>query len=181
MMMNETLARRYAQAVFQLANERGAVQRAGKDLHTLADAVYGEPAAKEFFLSPIIDRKEKIRLFAVALSGKADEIALNTLLLLVRKRRESLLPQLVRQFDALAQQARGAEPLLITSARELSKEELRSMTARLERVYGKTFEVKQRVDPKLIGGVRVTMGDQRVDGSIEGRLQELSRTLFAKN
>lgn len=180
-MANETLARRYAAAVFQLAGDRREVEAVGRDLHTLGDAVYDDAATKEFFLSPVIDRKEKERVLTEAFAGKAHDVALNTLLLLVRKRREALLGEIVRQYDALEMQARGAEPLTVTSAKQLSGEELRAMVSRLETMYGKKFDVTQNVDPNLIGGVRIMMGDRRIDGSIEGRLAELSRTLFAKN
>ena len=129
----------------------------------------------------MIERSEKERVLAGAFAGKAHDVALHTVLLLVRKRRESLLAEIVRQYDALEMQARGAEPLTITSAKELSGDALRTLVGRLETVYGKRFDVTQRVDPALIGGVRIMMGDRRIDGSVEGRLEELSRTLFAQN
>ena len=135
---------------------------------------------KEFFLSPVIDRKEKEKLLLATFSGKVNEIALNALLLLVRKRREALLAEIVRQYDVLQMQARGAEPLTIATAKPLSDQDLHALVARLESVYGKKFDVAQRMDPSLIGGVRIMMGDRRIDGSVEGRLEELSRTLFAQ-
>jgi F-type H+-transporting ATPase subunit delta len=180
-MANETVARRYALAVFQLAGDQNAIDTTGKDLRVISGAIYEDEQTKGFFLSPVIDRKEKERVLSAAFSGKANDVALHTLLLLVRKRREALLGEIVRQYDALEMEARGAEPLTITSAKELSSEELRAMVARLESLYGKKFEVTQKVDPSLIGGVRIMMGDRRIDGSVEGRLQELTRTLFAKN
>lgn len=180
-MANETVARRYALAVFQLAGEASAVDTVARDLHVIADAIYEDPTTKGFFLSPVIDRKEKERILAGAFSGKASDVALHTLLLLVRKRREALLAEIVRQYDALQMQARGEEPLTVTSAKELSGTQLRSLVERLERVYGKKFSVTQTVQPDLIGGVRIMMGDRRIDGSVEGRLEELTRTLFAKN
>jgi F-type H+-transporting ATPase subunit delta len=180
-MANETVARRYALAVFQLAEQGRVVDAVGRDLHALSDAIHDDQAAKGFFLSPVINRKEKERLFAQAFAGKVHDVALHTVLLLVRKRREALLVEIVRQYDALQLQARGEEPLTITSAKQLSASELRTLVDRLEKIYGKKFNVSQAVQPNLIGGVRITMGDRRIDGSVEGRLEELTRTLFAKN
>lgn len=180
-MANETVARRYATAVFRLASDNNAVGRVGKDLRTIATAIFEDETTKGFYLSPVIDRKEKERVLVEAFKGKADDVALHTVLLLVRKRRETLLREIVAQYETLEMQERGAEPLLVTSARPLSADELRALVSRPETMYGKKFDVRQRVDESLIGGVRIMMGDRRIDGSVEGRLEELTRTLFAKN
>lgn len=180
-MANETVARRYAMAVFQLADEAHAIDAVGGDLHALSGAIYQDATTKEFFLSPVIDRKAKQRVLASAFSGKAHDLALHTVLLLVRKRREALLAEIVRQYDALQLQARGEELLTVSSAKELSQSELRSLVERIEKIYGKKFSATQSVQPDLIGGVRIMMGDRRIDGTVEGRLEELTRTLFAKN
>ena len=65
----------------------------------------------------------------------------------------------------------------MTSARPLERHEYVELVAKLERAYGKKFEVTQEVDPKLIGGVRLMMGDRRIDASIAGRLDSLAREL----
>lgn len=179
-MANETVARRYAAAVFQLADEQHAIDAVGSDLHALDNAIHDDQTTKGFFLSPVIDRKQKERVLESAFAGKTHELAMHTVLLLVRKRREALLHEIVQQYDALQLQARGEEPLTITSAKELSANELRSLVDRLEKLYGKKFSVTQTVQPNLIGGVRIMMGDRRIDGTVEGRLEELSRTLFAR-
>ncbi|MHB1549730.1 MAG: ATP synthase F1 subunit delta [Vulcanimicrobiaceae bacterium] len=180
-MASETVARRYAAAAFELAAERAVVEDVAKDLHALAGAIYADESAKAFFLSPVLARKEKIRVLSEAFAGRADDVAVNLVLLLVRKRREALLREIVAQYDLLELASRGAERLTVTSAKELAPERLRAMVERLERIYLKKFDVTQTVDPRLIGGVRITMGDRRIDGSVAGRLDELSRTLFARN
>ncbi|MHB8177591.1 MAG: ATP synthase F1 subunit delta [Vulcanimicrobiaceae bacterium] len=178
-MVSEKLARRYATGTFTLARERGVVERVGSDLHTLRDAITSRPDSEAFFLSPTIDRREKERILAATFDGRVDDVALHTLLLLVRKRREAILRALVTQYDALALHARGVEPLLVTTARELAPFELSDLVARLEQTYGKRFEAQQYTDPSLIGGICITMGDRVIDGSIAGRFDDLARNLFA--
>lgn len=180
-MPNETLARRYANAVFSVAQERSKVERVGDDLQTLAEAIGSNEETSRFFTAPIVDRYQKEAAIAKAFDGKVDEVALHALLLLVRKHRETLLGELLAQYRALQMQARGAEALTVTSARPLADGELRALVERLEKIYGKKFDATATVDPSAIGGVRITMGDRRVDGTVAGRLEELTRALFATN
>jgi F-type H+-transporting ATPase subunit delta len=135
-MANETLARRYATAVFQLAVEAGAVKQVGHDLHTFVAA-----------------------------------------LVLVQKRREALAPEIVAQFDVLEREARGAQTLRVTTARPLGQAELDAIVAKLGAAFKTPLEVTQTVDPELIGGVQLTVGDKRIDGTIAGRLDDLARML----
>ncbi len=100
---------------------------------------------------------------------------------MVRKRRESLFGETIDEYRKLQLAARGEEPIVVTSAKPLSAEELAATVARLETIYGKKFQVKQVVDPNAIGGVRILMGDRRVDGTVAGRLDTLARSLFARN
>jgi F-type H+-transporting ATPase subunit delta len=180
-MANETLARRYATAVFALATDQNAVARVSEDLDAIVKAIEENALTKGFFVAPIIDRKEKERVLLATFEGKVHDVALHTLLLLVRKRRETLLSALVAEYRKIEMHARGAEPLTIATAKELPQNELHAMVERLERIYGKKFDVNVRIDPSLIGGVRITMGDRRIDGTVAGRLEELARTLFAHN
>jgi F-type H+-transporting ATPase subunit delta len=180
-MANETLARRYAAAIFSLARENDAVDRIGEDLERISSSIERDELTREFFIAPVIARETKERVLTASFGGRADEVALHSVLLLVRKRRESLLPTIVSEYRKMQLQARGEEPLLVTTARELDFNELRAMVERLERLYAKKFEVRQVVDPNVIGGVRILMGDRRIDATVSGRLENLARSLFATN
>jgi F-type H+-transporting ATPase subunit delta len=180
-MPNETLARRYATAVFTLASDAGSVDSVGSELAMILRTIHSDPAILQYFTSPVVNRVEKEQTLLESLRGKVGDVPLHTLLLLVRKRRESLLEELVTEYDKLARAARGVEPLVVTTARELSDGDVRALVGRLERTYGKKFEASVTVDPSLIGGVRVGIGDRMIDGSVAGRLEELTRTLFGSN
>ena len=178
-MANETLARRYATAVFSLATDAHAVEATGRELSQITSAIGSDAAIKEFFLSPVVARTDKEAALTKAFGGKVGDIALHTVLLLVRKRRESLLDELLTEYRKLELSARGVEPLVLTTAQDLSEADVRKTVERLEQIYGRKFEASVRCDPSLIGGVRVAMGDRVIDGSVSGRLEELTRTLFS--
>ena len=177
-MISETLARRYASAIFSTAKDAGAIDQVGAALRQIMSALSADEKVAQFYYAPIIDRAEKQKVLREAFEGKVPDIALHTVLLLVRKRREVLLSAIVEQYDRMAMAERGFESLVVTTARRLSDEQAKRLIARLENHYGKKFEVEQRVDEHLIGGIRITMGDRTIDGTVEGRLSELSRSLF---
>jgi F-type H+-transporting ATPase subunit delta len=179
-MTSGTIARRYATAIFMLARDAGALERIARDLRGILAAIEANPEVLHFFVSPIVNRAEKAALLERSFDERVDRIALNALLLLVRKRRERLLTQIVAAYEKLVLAERNREPLDVISARPLAPGELQQMVARLANVYGKQFEVSTSVDATLLGGVRLAMGDRYVDGSISGRLEELARDLFAK-
>jgi F-type H+-transporting ATPase subunit delta len=179
--INETLAGRYASAIFSLASAAGSGDQVGSDLEAIGRTLDESALAHDFFVAPVIARQDKERVLVAAFEGRVNEIALHTLLLLIRKRREALLPAIVEEYKKLQLQARGAERLWITSARRLDPAELRSIVAPLQQLYDKQFEVHQTVNPNLIGGARILIGDRRIDGTVSGRLDALARTLYAEN
>ena len=178
-MVNRTLARRYAIAAIGVAGERGAVERVGGDLAAIAQAIGAHGLVHDFFVAPVIERREKERVLTQVFENRVDPVALHTLLLLVRKRREALLGAIVEEYLALERAARGAESLAIESARALDDAEYRALVEKLERLYGKKFEVTRRVNADLIGGLRLLLGDRRIDATVAGSLDALARQLHS--
>jgi F-type H+-transporting ATPase subunit delta len=169
--------RRYAIAIAALAREQDAVERVSADLQAILGVIGASKRIREFFESPVIDRPAKERALAEVFEGKVHPIALHALLLLVRKRRETFLSAIVSEYLALEREARGIEKLKLETARELDPAEYDRLVAQLERLYSKKFEVTHVVDRSLIGGLRIMMGDRRIDASISGRLDSLAREL----
>jgi len=176
-MQNQTVARRYATAIFNLARDAGRIDRVGADLRSATNAIYGKDDVRRFFLSPVFGRDQKLELLARAFDGKLDDIARNTILLLVRKRREALLGEIASEYERLALESAGKEPLEIVSARALDQSEIDEIVARLGRSSGKRYDVRTRTDAALLGGVRLTTSDRRVDGSLAARIDDLAREL----
>src|SRR5579862_4220233 len=107
-MVNEVLARRYANAVWSLAAERGIADRVGSDLASMAKAIGESGTLHDFFVAPIVQRSEKERVLARSFENNVDPVALHTVLLLVRRRRETLLWAIVAAYETLAREARNA-------------------------------------------------------------------------
>ncbi len=176
-MQNEGVARRYATAIFALAKERGKIEEVGRDLRAAADAIGGNDDLRRFFTSPVIDRDQKLKVVGDAFAG-LEELALHSILLLIRKRREALLGPIVGEYEKLALAESGRELLEIKSAQRLPAVEVERIVARLSKLYHKAFEVRQTVDPALLGGVRIRIGHRLIDGTISGRLDEFARELY---
>ncbi|MBV9232639.1 MAG: ATP synthase F1 subunit delta [Candidatus Eremiobacteraeota bacterium] len=176
-MVNQKLARRYAVAIAMLAGERNVAQRVGEDLGFLSEALMQPGMIRDFFVAPVIARPDKERVLGQIFDGKVDPVALHALLLLVRKRRESFLPAILEQYLELQRTAAGRQRVTLESARRLEPSEYHDLVRRLEQICGKTFEVAEAVNPELIAGIRLIMGDRRIDGSVAGRLEALAREL----
>jgi len=179
-MANEKAARRYAAAIFSLARDAKLEARIGEELEGVSKAIEGDAALRGFFVSPVLARELKERALLAAFGSRVHEIVARAVVLLVRKRREALLGEIVRQYHAIERAARGGEPLTVTTAHPLSAPELDALVKQLEHRFNKKFDVETNVDPHAIGGVRVMMGDRLIDATVAGRLEDLARNLFAQ-
>lgn len=178
-MLKETIAKRYSAALYALAIDAGSAPAISAELDSFVAALHQDSDLATFFASPVIERDLKIQILERALASRISELALHFLILLVRKRREGLLDTIARQLHALLDATAGREAADIAAPAALSAAQLAELARRLSSVYGRTIIPKQKVEPELLGGLVVQVGDRYVDASVAGKLEELRRHLLA--
>lgn len=176
---NADVGRRYAQALFELADQANALDAAEADLKTLV-AVHRQSAdLRRLLEAPGYGADDKARgLEAVAAAAGVNPLTRKFLGLLARNRRASALPAVATAFAQLAAERRGTVNAQVTSAVPLSETQLAAVVAELSRTLGgKTPELETRVDPAILGGLKVRVGSRLYDASLKSRLDSMKVAL----
>jgi F-type H+-transporting ATPase subunit delta len=173
-----SLAGRYASALFDLASEAGTVTAVESDLDRLAEALHESAELRALIRNPEVSREQIARVMSgmAAYLGLAD-LTKNFLGVLAENRRIGDLPAMIRAFHAIAAAQRGEVTAEVASAHALTDEQLATLEQKLRAREGRTVKLKTRVDPDLLGGLVVTVGSQRIDGSIRTRLNSLAQAM----
>lgn len=176
--LSQSIAGRYAQAVFDLAKESGTLDQLAGDLNTLGAALDDSADLREVIASPVLSRDQQGRAIA-ALADKAgfNTTLANTLRLMAQNRRLFVLPQLVARLQALIAEERGELTADVTSAVALSDDQKKRLTATLSEKSGKKVKLNARVDEGLIGGMIVKLGSQMIDSSVRSKLASLQNAM----
>jgi F-type H+-transporting ATPase subunit delta len=168
------VAGRYAAALFDLANEQGAVAEVERDLDRFAALVAESSDLERLVRSPIFQADEQIRaVSAVAEAAGIGGLALNFILLSARNRRLFAVLDMVRAFKALAAEARGEVTAEVVSAEPLGDAHAAALKQALRDHVGKEVSLAAKVDPALIGGLVVKLGSRMIDTSLRTRLNAL--------
>lgn len=174
-MRPSTTARRYAEAAFQVARDDGDIDAWISGLQG-ANEVLQRPVVRAYFDDPNAAREEKVDALPRMFPDLRPHV-LNLLRILTVRHRTHLVPGILAEFERLVREERGVLEAWVTVARPLSDEEQTEITQRLSDATGKQVEIQSRVDPAIIGGLVVRVGDRLIDASISGRLQRLRQEL----
>jgi F-type H+-transporting ATPase subunit delta len=178
--VSEAAARVYAKAIFELGLAGGTLAAIGEDLHAVQDALNGlEGDLRTFFNLPQLRRDDKRRIINMAFAGKVGRPVMGLLNVLVEKRREPLFDKIVGQFDTLLDRHQGRLQVQVTTARKLDDDLADALRRAIEQRTSKTVVLHERVDPEVIGGVKVNVGDRVIDGTVRRTLQDMRRSLAA--
>jgi F-type H+-transporting ATPase subunit delta len=178
MALTRATARRYAEAAFEIAERDGAMAR-WLAAFEVAEARLAGPEATRLLASPAIPAEDRERLLDRLLGEAVSGPPRNLLALLVRRGRFELLPAVSGEFRRLYRLREGIVEAIVTSAAPIDATEVRALEERLTAAAGARVELSLRVDPTLIGGLQVRLGDRLIDGSVRGRLERLRASLSA--
>ena len=179
-MLNVQLARKYSNAIFEIAQEEGKLEAYGEELKSVREGLESVPQAIAFLSNPQIETKTKKELLRKLFDGELSKNVYHFLLLLVDKRRFALLGAIEDEYHALSNKARGILIADVTTASPASAAQQKSIREKLAKVTGKKVELRLHENAALIGGVVVRIGDRRIDGSVAGRLETMRKELLVK-
>ena len=176
MALARSTARRYAEAAFEIA-ERDDSMEAWLAAFAVADERLTDPDVMRLLSNPSIAVASRTEALDRIVGDKVGGPQRNLLALMVRRGRFDLLPGVIREFGRLYRLRESIVEASVTSAAALDTAEIEALQARLVAITGQRVELSTEVDPDLLGGVKVRVGDQLIDGSVRGRLERLRTEL----
>ena len=170
-----TIARPYAEALFKA--QTSDLSATGQWLGELA-ALSAQPQLLQFAENPNVQPAQVLELMAGLVRSPLPEAGKNFLRLLIENGRLKALPEIAAQFHALNNAVEGSADALVLSAFPIAPDALRDLTATLERRFNRRLAVTVELDPSLIGGIRVVVGDEVLDASVKARLEQMKTALL---
>ena len=177
-MLVSPVARVYAEALFSIARERSQVDEIGQELHEFLKLTRDEPSIARFLESPVIEVSEKVKHLRDALKGRVLDTVADFLCLLVEKRRANALRLIAEAYRSMADDEAGRERVSVTTATELDPAQRRQIEEMLATKLQKRIAVEERIEPSLLGGAVIAIGDKVYDGSIRNRLNQFRKQIM---
>jgi F-type H+-transporting ATPase subunit delta len=174
MAKRDSAPRRYAEAAFQLATRDDSIETWRRELEQAAAMTDGQ--LMDVLANPALRLDQRLKA-ADGVLAKLGQPVRNLIFLLVRRRRIEQLPRVVAEFIRLDDRRQGITHATATSAAPLTDSETKALTARLEQMTGGRVDLATDIDPDLLGGLVVRVGDRLIDGSVRGRLERLRNQL----
>ena len=169
---------RYANALFQLSKEAKVVDSVSKDLQHLKNIINNDEKFLSLVKNPSVSKSEKNSVFnAIAKKIELSKLTSNFIGVIIRKNRVNYLLDIINSFENLIASLRGEKSAVITSATELSDAEVKDIKIKLKEKFDSDFIIDVKIDPRLIGGLKIQVGSQMIDSSIKNQLQLLKEKM----
>jgi len=177
-MRNSTIARNYAETLLELAGKAGDLRGWGAMLNDVANAMEQDATLRLFLESPRVAAAKKNEVLSTAFQDRMPRLFVRYLQSLVTHRRQMLIPEIAREYMDLVDEREGRLHARVTVAREADGETQGMIKAQLSRLFAKDVVPNFSVDPSIMGGVVVHVGDTVLDGSVRKRLASLRRRML---
>ena len=177
-MRDETVARNYAETLFELASRNESIQEYGDALGMVAGLLEDDSRFRTFVETPRIDDETKKDVIRKVFRDKAPKQVINFVLITIDKRRQTLLREISAEYLLLLDDHLGREHVEVTVARPLDDTTANVVSERLSKMLGKQAIPHIRVKPEILGGLIVRTGDMIYDRSVRRRLEDLRRRLL---
>lgn len=176
-MLNKSVARRYAEAFFSIAQESGKVDEYQQEMELVVRTVDESELLKEYFAHLLIPAKEKKEVLNKLFAGQISRNTMNFVSMIIDKKRESYLALITDQYIDMADEQRNILKAEMYSAHDISENDVQDLAQRLSASTGKTVQLKPLVDPSLLGGIKVRIGDQIIDATVAKKLAMLKNQM----
>lgn len=177
-MMNSAVAKRYGQALLQLAQEHNTVEKYQEELQLAVDTITGSPELDHVWNGKEFDNETKIKVVKEVFTGKVSAHIVNLLCIVISKGRESYLADILAMYKVYADEVRNVAYAEVVSAFELTDEQNEALKQALAQKTGKDIKLSVTVDKSLLGGMKVKFGDTVYDGTAIARLNGLRQSLL---
>ena len=171
-----TIARPYAEAIFKLALQEHTFSR-WSDLLEFIGPVAEDPDMRQLITNPRLTQAELERIFLSICEGRVDDQARNLIALLVHNGRLAILPEIRLAYEKLKEEHEGVLEALVYSAFPLEPAELEGIAQQMGVRFKQQVRVTAKLDPSLIGGVKISVGDVVIDASVRGQLENMAVAL----
>lgn len=175
--MAQLAAKTYAQALFEVAMETKHIDDFGKELRFVLDAFKEHTTFYELYKTPQISNEEKKEIIEGVFKGQLSTEVMNFLKILVDKRRTAIFEYIAKAYEKLANEHNNMVEALAITTIPLKSEEQAKLIAKLTGMTGKKVQLKNEIDPSIIGGMLVRIGDKVIDGTIRSRLNKMQEDL----
>ncbi|MCF6138902.1 F0F1 ATP synthase subunit delta [Pseudalkalibacillus berkeleyi] len=177
----ESVAKRYAAALFEVVRDNGSLDLTEKELRNVQAVIEDNDKLLTILNHPKISVTEKKSLLTKVFGTEISQPVQSTILLMVDRKREAMISNMVDQYILLANEERGVADATVYSVRILSDEEQQAISKTFaERVNVKELRVENVIDQDLIGGIKVKIGNRIFDGSVSGKLNRIQRQLVSE-
>jgi F-type H+-transporting ATPase subunit delta len=179
--MYEYLDRRYALAIYKIAEEKGKVKEYLEELRQIVKLIKADPKLLEIIEHPEVSTTAKEKIFTDIFKGRIDEDIFSFLMILIKKDRIMDIENALKEFENIYLEKNNTVVAKVKTVVPLKADEEKSLVEKLEKKFNKKVLIRSELDPSIIGGVYVNINNEVIDGTIKSKLSEMKKIMLKRD